>query len=67
MLWALAAIEFVLWIFALSTRHKMGGFAHVLLGLALLAVVTEVALRLRREHAARRTTSESRPTLSKAA
>ncbi len=47
MLWILASLLVVAWVIGL-VREPMGGFIHVLLGLALLAAGTELALMWRR-------------------
>jgi len=38
MLWSLAVILVVLWVFGLVTSYTMGGFIHILLVLAVAAV-----------------------------
>jgi hypothetical protein len=48
MLWILASVLVVLWIIG-WIKEPLGGFIHVLLGLALLAAATEVALAWRRK------------------
>ena len=53
MLWALAVIEVVLWIYGMATHHKMGGVLHFLLLLAAIAVLTELALRWRDQRSSR--------------
>ena len=47
MLWALAVLEAVLWIYGMATNHRMGGVLHWLLVLAAVAVITELGLRWR--------------------
>jgi hypothetical protein len=47
MLWALAVIEVVLWIYGMATHHRMGGVLHSLLALAAIAAITELGLRWR--------------------
>jgi len=42
MLWTLAVILVVLWVLGLVTAHTMGGFIHVLLVLAIIAVLFRV-------------------------
>lgn len=49
MLWALAAIEFVLWIYGLAAGHRMGGVIHSLFVLGTIAVLAELGLRLRHQ------------------
>ncbi len=49
MLWVLAGVLFIAWIVGM-TRDRMGGFTNVLLGLALLAAATELALLWRRRY-----------------
>lgn len=39
MLWAISVILFVLWALGLVTSYTMSGFIHVLLALALVAVI----------------------------
>jgi Family of unknown function (DUF5670) len=39
MLWTLAVIFIVLWVLGLVTAHTMGGFIHVLIVLAIIAVL----------------------------
>jgi Family of unknown function (DUF5670) len=60
MLWALAVIEVVLWVYGMAAGHRLGGFLHWLLALAALAVVTELGLRWRRQWTIRRTTTTAR-------
>jgi Family of unknown function (DUF5670) len=48
MLWILAGIEVVLWIYAMASHHRLGGVIHWLLVLAAVAVLTELGLRYRR-------------------
>jgi uncharacterized protein DUF5670 len=48
MLWVLAGVEFVLWIYGIATGHRMGGVLNFLLLLAAIAVATELILRFRR-------------------
>lgn len=69
MLWALALIEVVLWIYGMATHHKMGGVLHFLLALAAIAVLTELALRWRDQRTAvpAIARAERRPDLPKAA
>ena len=42
MLWTLAMILLVLWVLGLVTAHAMGGFIHILLVFALVAVLVRV-------------------------
>jgi Family of unknown function (DUF5670) len=42
MLWTIAAILLVLWFVGLVTAHVMGGVIHILLILALVAVLLRV-------------------------
>jgi hypothetical protein len=42
MLWTIAVILLVLWVLGLVTAHAMGGFIHILLILALVAVLLRV-------------------------
>jgi hypothetical protein len=42
MLWTIAMILLVLWVLGLVTAHAMGGFIHILLILALVAVLLRV-------------------------
>jgi hypothetical protein len=39
MLWTIAVILLALWLVGLVTAHAMGGFIHILLVLAIVAVV----------------------------
>jgi hypothetical protein len=39
MLWTIAVILFVLWALGLATSYTLGGFVHILLILAVVAVV----------------------------
>jgi Family of unknown function (DUF5670) len=69
MLWALALIEVVLWIYGMGTHHKMGGVLHFLLALAAIAILTELALRWRDQRRVVVTTARAqrRPDIRKAA
>jgi len=49
MLWVLAGLELVLWIYGMATGHRMGGVLNFLLVLAAVAVATELGLRWRRD------------------
>ena len=42
MLWTLAVVLVILWALGLVTAHTMGGFVHVLLVLAIIAVLYRV-------------------------
>jgi hypothetical protein len=42
MLWTIAVVLFVLWALGLATSYTMGGFVHILLILALVAVVVRL-------------------------
>jgi asparagine N-glycosylation enzyme membrane subunit Stt3 len=42
MLWTLAVILVVLWALGLATSYTLGGFIHVLLVLAVVAVIVRV-------------------------
>jgi hypothetical protein len=42
LLWVLAVIFAVLWVLGLATTYTMGGFIHVLLVLAIIAVLVRV-------------------------
>jgi asparagine N-glycosylation enzyme membrane subunit Stt3 len=42
MLWTVAVILFVLWALGFATSYTMGGFIHILLVLAIVAVVVRV-------------------------
>lgn len=50
MLWTLFVILIVLWLVGIIASETLGGFLHILLLLAALALVTELALRYRRMH-----------------
>jgi hypothetical protein len=39
MLWTIAVVFLVLWVFGLMTGFTMGGFIHVLVALAIIAVL----------------------------
>lgn len=49
MLWILSIILVVFWLVGIVTSQTLGGFLHLLLFLAALAAVTELALRFRRD------------------
>ena len=42
MLWTVAVILFVLWGLGFATSYTMGGFVHILLVLAVVAVIVRV-------------------------
>jgi hypothetical protein len=42
MLYAIAVVMLVLWILGLLTSHIMGGFIHVFLAIAVLAIISKV-------------------------
>ncbi len=42
MLWTIAAVMVVLWILGLVTSYSMGGFIHVLLVIAAVAILIRV-------------------------
>jgi len=42
MLWTIAVILFVLWGLGFATSYTMGGFVHILLVLAVVAVLVRV-------------------------
>jgi hypothetical protein len=42
MLWTIALILFVLWALGLVTAYTMGGFVHILLVLAVVAVIVQL-------------------------
>lgn len=42
MLWTIAVILMILWVLGFVTAHTMGGFIHVLLVLAIIAVLYRV-------------------------
>jgi hypothetical protein len=50
MLWTLFAILVALWLIGVVSSQTLGGFLHVLLLLAALALITELGLRYRRNH-----------------
>ena len=61
MLWVVAGIEVVLWIYGMATHHRMGGVLNVLLVLAAVAVATELGLRLRRDWQAKHAVRSAEP------
>ena len=42
MLWTIAVILIVLWVLGLATAYTMGGFIHILLVLAIIAIIVQV-------------------------
>ena len=42
MLWTIAMILIVLWLFGLVTSYTMGGFIHVLVAVALIVILVRV-------------------------
>jgi Family of unknown function (DUF5670) len=42
MLWTIAMILIVLWLFGLVTSYTMGGFIHVLVAIAFIVVLVRV-------------------------
>jgi hypothetical protein len=42
MLWALAGIFFLLWLFGFVTAHTFGGLVHILLVVAIIVIVIRV-------------------------
>ena len=42
MLWTIFVILFILWLLGMVTSYTMGGFIHILLVLALVAVVIQL-------------------------
>ncbi|MEQ1833705.1 MAG: lmo0937 family membrane protein [Candidatus Eisenbacteria bacterium] len=42
MLWTIAVVLVVLWALGLATAHVVGGFIHILLALAVIAVLIRV-------------------------
>jgi hypothetical protein len=44
LLWALAAIFIIMWILGFSMNFALGGFIHVLLVLAVIAVLARIIL-----------------------
>ena len=43
MLWTLFVILLIAWFLAMVSSYTMGGFIHVLLGLAVLALIVQLA------------------------
>ena len=44
LIWVVVAVLFVAWVVGLSTAYTMGGLIHVLLVLAIIAVLVRVIL-----------------------
>lgn len=44
LLWAIAAVLVILWILGFSLNFTMGGFIHLLLALAVVAIFTRVIM-----------------------
>ena len=44
LIWAFAVILFVLWALGLATAYTMGGFIHILLVLAVIAVLARIIM-----------------------
>jgi hypothetical protein len=42
MLWTIAVILIVLWVLGLASAYTMGGFIHLLLVLAVIAIIVQV-------------------------
>jgi hypothetical protein len=42
MLWTIAAILIVLWLFGLVSSYTMGGFIHVLVAVAVIGILVRV-------------------------
>jgi hypothetical protein len=42
MLWTIAVVLLVLWVLGLVSAYTMGGFIHILLVLAVIAIVIQV-------------------------
>jgi hypothetical protein len=42
MLWTIAVVLMILWVLGLVTAHTMGGFIHVLVVLAVVAVLYRI-------------------------
>jgi hypothetical protein len=49
MLWTLFVILLVAWFLGIFSHHLLGGFLHILLALAALALLTELGLAYRRK------------------
>lgn len=48
MLWTVAVVLLVLWVLGFATSYTMGGFVHILLILAVVAVVVRLVQGRRR-------------------
>ncbi len=48
MLWTLCVLLLILWLVGIISSQTLGGFLHILLFLAAIALVTELGLRYRR-------------------
>jgi Family of unknown function (DUF5670) len=44
LIWVFAVILFVLWALGLATAYTMGGFIHILLVLAVIAVLARIIM-----------------------
>jgi hypothetical protein len=42
MLWTLAVVLFVLWLFGIVSSYTIGGFIHILLVLAIITVLVRI-------------------------
>jgi hypothetical protein len=42
MLWTIAVLLLVLWVIGLVTAYTLGGFIHILLGIAVVVIVINV-------------------------
>jgi hypothetical protein len=42
MLWTIAVILIVLWVLGLASAYTLGGFIHILLVLAVIAIIVQV-------------------------
>jgi uncharacterized membrane protein len=42
MLWTIAVVLFILWLLGLVTSHTVGGFIHILLVIAIIAVLIRI-------------------------
>lgn len=49
MLWTLFVLLVVAWFLGIFSHHVLGGFLHILLALAALALITELGLAYRRK------------------
>lgn len=48
LIWVVAAILIVLWVFGLATSYTLGGLLHILLVLAIVAIAARLILGRRR-------------------